>query len=331
MDDWKKAAKHSRWDAIQWYELEKCQLQELENLLKNRLPNAYRGHGVEEYPGNIRPHEAKTLEDWHGALLLQDIQNKLCNVGVPPVTQAVEYAIYVLGQYGIEFDGWDETYLYGDDQTLWKQIESSTAQMIIAKLSICEDSAMENWEELPYPEKHQRALKLEKWKSLYPWRTCKKLSLLFRLDEFEKFTPLWHALNILNWNDLINNHKMEFDLYESKMSAKNPSDPDFFALNQMTSAGFEIGRSFESLYKKKFDELTLLGKKNQQGREMGAATRRFQTKPQSEKILNEMGRLINEKHHSIRRAAELVFNNGIGTSAEANRRLWTREKKLGHV
>lgn len=61
----------------------------------------------------------------------------------------------------------------------------------------------------------------------------------------------------------------------------------------------------------------------QKGRSQGGETRRAQTKPSQQRVLSEMKRLI-EKGQSISRAAQLTFNKNIGTSAEANRKCWTR-------
>lgn len=61
----------------------------------------------------------------------------------------------------------------------------------------------------------------------------------------------------------------------------------------------------------------------QKGRSLGGETRRAQTKSKKVRVLSEMKRLI-EKGQSISRAAQLTFDKDIGTSADANRKCWTR-------
>lgn len=58
----------------------------------------------------------------------------------------------------------------------------------------------------------------------------------------------------------------------------------------------------------------------------GGEARKGKFEPGTNAILAEMRRLHEGGKHSISRAAEIVFLNGLGTSSGANRKLWDRHK-----
>lgn len=62
-----------------------------------------------------------------------------------------------------------------------------------------------------------------------------------------------------------------------------------------------------------------------EGAKLGGGKRAGKFKPEASKTIAEMERLV-KKGISVKRAGELVAKQGHGTSAEANRKLWTRRK-----
>jgi hypothetical protein len=70
----------------------------------------------------------------------------------------------------------------------------------------------------------------------------------------------------------------------------------------------------------------LTGRAVRKGAQQGAKMRAKKLNPSTTKVLEEMERLTNSMG-SAKRAAELLAKNGIGTSAEANRKLWNRHKR----
>ena len=70
----------------------------------------------------------------------------------------------------------------------------------------------------------------------------------------------------------------------------------------------------------------LRGLKTIESARLGAKTRASQTKPETARVIAEMERL-RDSGHSISRAAEIAHSKGHGTSADANRKLWTRSKQ----
>ena len=99
---------------------------------------------------------------------------------------------------------------------------------------------------------------------------------------------------------------------------------DNFAFGVMSS---ELRRKIEC------EQSYLRGEKVRQGQKLGGEMRRGQTKPNSQKTLEEMRRLISgPRRMSISSAANIAAKNGLGASQDANRKLWYRNaKKLGHV
>lgn len=82
-----------------------------------------------------------------------------------------------------------------------------------------------------------------------------------------------------------------------------------------------------------FDQVSLnatdlkAGRKSALGAREGARQLRAKNKPRSAAVLERMTEL--QRSHTVKRSAELAFNEGLGSSAEANRKLWVRHKKAG--
>lgn len=88
---------------------------------------------------------------------------------------------------------------------------------------------------------------------------------------------------------------------------------------------FEAGRHSQAAWGKSFEQFALTGRNLSRGAKLGADMRRAQTSPKTADVLKEMQRHI-DTGHSISRAATLAANEGIGPSASANRKLWSRHK-----
>ncbi len=68
------------------------------------------------------------------------------------------------------------------------------------------------------------------------------------------------------------------------------------------------------------------GKKTLAGAASGGATRSRENSAEKRKRLEKMRSFI-AKGHSVRRAAQLTHSSGLGVSAEANKKLWTRNTR----
>ena len=74
------------------------------------------------------------------------------------------------------------------------------------------------------------------------------------------------------------------------------------------------------------EEDFLRGRKSVESGKAGAEIRASNSRSKTERILREMRRLI-ESGHPVRRAATIVAGVRIGTSADANRKLWDRHSE----
>ncbi len=70
----------------------------------------------------------------------------------------------------------------------------------------------------------------------------------------------------------------------------------------------------------------LRGEKNLKSASLGGLAKSAQTRLRTGSVISEISRLL-KSGHSIFRAAELAYRNGLGTSAVANRKLWNRHLK----
>ena len=90
------------------------------------------------------------------------------------------------------------------------------------------------------------------------------------------------------------------------------------------------GRHVQAAWGKDFEQHAVRGEKVLHGAAQAGDLRRRAVEPSSQKVLEEMERLLTRKH-SISRAAEIAFEKDFGSSPEANRKLYyrTRRRKIG--
>lgn len=90
------------------------------------------------------------------------------------------------------------------------------------------------------------------------------------------------------------------------------------------------GRHVQAAWGKDFEQHAVRGEKVLHGAAQAGDLRRRTVEPSSQKVLDEMERLRDRKH-TVSRAADLAFENGFGSSPDANRKLYyrTRRRKTG--
>jgi hypothetical protein len=90
------------------------------------------------------------------------------------------------------------------------------------------------------------------------------------------------------------------------------------------------GRHVQAAWGKDFEQHAVRGEKVLHGAAQAGDLRRRTAAPSSQKVLEEMKRLLDRKH-SISRAAELAFEKGLGSSPDANQKLYyrARRRKIG--
>jgi hypothetical protein len=125
----------------------------------------------------------------------------------------------------------------------------------------------------------------------------------------DPFSELWYAGKIGHecWNLL------------SKHRERGPNE---IALAQ----ALYLGRLLtEADWRAAFKPSIVTGKDVRSGAKLGGEMRAGKVAPQTAVVIKEI-RILKEQGHTISRAAELVAKRGVGKSAEANRRLWSRHK-----
>ncbi len=317
MSDWREHARRQEWRRIAPYHLLERDQVELIEMLQYVVPRHERGHGVETFEGFIAPEEAGSRSDYEAARLLQRLQRTQADrvrwsEREAPLGAPAKFAAETLQELGINFEGYEETYLFwhlGSHD--WRQIPGRIGATILRTRIEIRKLVRES----DGDARDAAALRLKAWESLYPWRTCNSLRFLYQADRFEPNTPIWHALRI-------------FDCYEQFSYSLSATEAEYghdcsTLLKMASRSALEIGQAFEALKKKPYEPHALRGIAVSDAAGRGGAKRRRNLEPATRAVLAEMKRLI-DNGQSISRAADLTAQKGIGTSKDANRKLWRR-------
>lgn len=127
----------------------------------------------------------------------------------------------------------------------------------------------------------------------------------------EPFSELWYAgkIGFECWN-LLNWHRVH--------------GPNEIALSDAMRLGQLLS---EAEWRAAFKPAIVTGKGVTSGARKGGDRRSGNFLPAKNAILESMRNLLKAKH-TVSRAAELTFKNGLGKSAAANRALWYRENQM---
>lgn len=239
---------------------------EIYQALKRIVPTRKWGDGIETYEDFIRPNETETWEMLYASELLWDVRKLLgsfqrsTNSADTPFKYAVDRAKDVLLNHGINFQGMRKTFLFHSRAGHPRQIDGVIRHKIFIKGeesigSKLYDDGREFFGELfdysdEYFEISREKIKKElTWTRQYPWRGSLSLSLWYRLDRFEPYTPLWYAVTIL---DLYENVLVsQMDLLFGSSRTKNFSRSELAStVLSITGNAVTIGQHVEALDKK---------------------------------------------------------------------------------
>lgn len=162
------------------------------------------------------------------------------------------------------------------------------------------------------------------WLTMYPWRRTQQLATLFQLlESFQPYTTFWHALNILH----MENKLLEYA--EDRIPKDTAGYSEVFDEKCLEYAVL-LGKSYEAINKKPYEEPAIAELKALDGRRVGGAVSAQSFAESREEILTSMEQL-KDFGHSISRAAEITHKDRkLGASKDANRQIWKRHKsKLG--
>ncbi len=320
-DEWRGHAKRGDWNKIVWQSLPDADQVELLEMLRGIVPTRVRGHGVETFEGFIAANETRSYAELCALMLAEGLErwqeSKVARETYDcPLYEANEYAIEILQDHGIKYEGNRETFLYWSaSRGRWRQIPGSMAAALKAK----QWKIRERIEDLPETERDTAIRQYVVWEAVYPWRMCKSLHMLWRIDAFEPNTPIWHALAIFDW----------LEQFQDAAEDIRSGDGDYSIEDNIidaTESAFEIGRSYEALIKKPFEPHALRGMKTVSSASDGGRIRAGETQKKTRAVLRKMERLI-LSGKSQSNAAKIAFKQGYGSSAEANRKLWQRRRR----
>lgn len=166
------------------------------------------------------------------------------------------------------------------------------------------------------------------WSLVSAWQPAKMVSIFdsgYTLCALlhcpvEDHSDLWYASRL-------SITLVQLDILQAKMKAGHtlPAEGTTLAAH----LGCEIGRlENECKLKLRREKNWRLGKQVRKGRSKGGKAKSAITKPVSDAIVAAMQKRIHEGNETVRNAARLVRElDGLGKSAEANRRLYTRRQE----
>lgn len=331
---WREYANKGQWRKVSPSGMSLDELKECFQTLSAVVPIKTKGDGVETYRDYI---DAKDAEDWEtyaAAQLLHEIRRTAANREQrepisPFLRDAILVAKAVLAENGIVYEGMHQTYLFWDKPDKFRQLEGAVGAALLER--------KDKWErELIYaPEfKDDEALKIalleyNRRLDLYPWRRVWTLHTGWKIGNFPENSKLEHAISLLESSRY----------FSDAFSSVHSPDYSFGTIGNrghravsamfLAESAFIIGREYEAIGKKQFELHALRGMKTASAAREGGNARSVARSQLTDAVLTTMASIMSDGH-TIRRAAELAFRRGFGTSEEANRKLWTRHKnKLG--
>nr|WP_325252890.1 hypothetical protein [Amylibacter sp.] len=312
-------------------------------------PKRTYGDGLETFEDVIKQHETRRLNEVEILRLWREINNfahyesltfshpfENLDLGRLSVERSKKFAIQYLTSCGIDFEGWNETRLYRDADFEWSQVlnddyvvwlegwtrqghsESDVKFAILANSKEEEDlfrSALER-DALSHLIISRTDLAVDN--QVY-YHRARSLRDVHRLELIEVNTPMWHALNILYWYyDVLQYAQVGYENHGSPIGAIAQKIED------AAEAGFEMGRSHQSLITKKFDRFTLTGIKLDSSLKTAAQITNNRHKDLRQQRFEVMEQFVSKL--GVQGAARICSKRGLGNAA-AIKRQWDRWKE----
>ncbi len=121
-----------------------------------------------------------------------------------------------------------------------------------------------------------------------------------------------------------------FNSIQTFYASQMESDADKLWLREVFSdanlLAFQAGRQMQIAWGKEFESDAVRGAKTLQSSEAGGRARKNEIAPETQRILDEMKRLI-DAGHTANSAGTILSKKGVGKSAGANAKLWGRHRK----
>lgn len=331
--NWRKFAEQRQWQRISYWRVPDEDLEECFAMLCEVVPVVEKGDGIEVYRDFLSAAEAKDEETYHAAWLLDGIRSRINRKepreGISAFLQeAVSYAEQVLLQHGIEFEGMHSTYIYWDADGQLVQLRQDIGAALFERTERWRNELVYNLPDESKVTLEAAIMRNEHRLDLYPWRRATHLYAAWRAGRFPEYSAIDHAIALLN----------SYHFFQSSFwLALNPQYYGYIgnkgergvAALHLARSAFQIGREYEALRKKPFEIHAIRGIKTVKSASAGGETVSRRNQLHRENVLSAMRTYV-EKGFSVSRAADLVARSGLGTSRDANRKLWDRHSKLGH-
>ncbi len=318
------------------------------------LPKRQMGHGVETFEGPLKYNETSSDEQRRLLQLWFRLNNTSIHLTEPlpkpfeappkpeqnPLKEPVDFAIQYLNQCGLDFEGWETTYLFfdiedGDMRQVeratyeeWRKASTEQEPADTKELRIIVDS-LEHAEEI---KKEFQDAGISLPSIVVAEQTTKEIENLYRVrsikshyqvNNFEEFTPFWHAVNILHW------------YHECYMAEWKNAIIDRFgthyrrnvlanSLQCIALSAFEIGRSYEALKKKKFEGAALTGLKVKSGLRAAATATNLKHRNLRSARFSRIAQLVDQ--FGLDQAARICEREGLG-GWQGIKKQWQRRKE----
>ena len=325
--NWRELAKLKKWSEISSWRVPAEDLLELYELLSEIVPTGTKGDGVETYTDFIDPKNATSWEVYYAADLLFAVRRRLEGMYErEPITEFLRRAVLaaetVLERNGIIYQGMHDTFLYWNGADECVQLEQNLgAALFKRKQQWFEELTCEN-KPFGKSELREAVVEYNRRLSLYPWRRLNNLHGHWRADMFPENSEIDHAINLLHSNSFLSSEIEAIRDQDHWDEIGNRGGRAASAISLARSA-FIMGREYEAIRKKKYESHAVRGMKTAASAKEGGRARGAAMSERTLEILREM-RTIITNGHSVKRAAEIVHQRGFGTSAHANRKLWSR-------
>jgi hypothetical protein len=278
--NWREHAAVGDWDEISYLQLADSELLELKEILSRIVPTRIYGDGLETFRDFIQTTEADSLSEMSATSLLHTIISLLSYKVTPSNGALFREAIALASQVfteetSIEYKGLRNTYFYLGPKGSYSEnrrghyveVRSSRAKLIRKRRDeISSDSSSYYHPVTGEYDSRAHVNAQYRWDDAYRWRCVDSLYGNWKSGLFSKNTAVDHAINIFEA------HERFREIFQNVTGLKWESyygtgDIGYYdignkgkraaALLELSEQAFVIGRHYEALLKKPYEEHAL--------------------------------------------------------------------------
>lgn len=317
MSWWDSLVDREDWDLLQCEVIDKsisdAEANELIPVLRGKIRTILRGDGVEIAEDVIRDYEAKDSKELSLVYLYEYLKRKILDqmsyehfplLWDGSLTEAKKAALKAFEKHNISFVGMDETFLFRREDR-FVQLPIAVGKAIVERRRKWSTEAS-SLEELRWVLREN---------DRYDWRRTYSLNNIWHNHGIPDNSELDHACRLMVY---IKNLEKLFENFE-KIGG------DCNSAKTTALLAYHVGFEHDALVKKVHEVDALRGKSNIKAASSGGRARASSRAALNKKIVSSMHQLIVERKLSASRAGQIVFDRGMGTSGDANRKIWDRQ------